>query len=142
MISKIINNEEFKNAIRVGFNEDNVIYSLYCPKVKVLCIDDIIDDIFNRIKSDTRNITIKGVYEKNKLIGYHAYDDKTLISFALNTNYRSRKYLHAFWDLISKDLRGGFDAFMWTINQRGIKWLLKNNMKIGDSDNLITHLIF
>lgn len=142
MIAKEINSEEFKKAIRIGFEKDNAIYPLYNPNIQVSTVDEIVEDIFNRIKADVRDIIVKGVYDKDKLIGYYVCDEKTLVSFALNVEYRKRKYLHAFWDLIRKDLRGMFQAFMWTRNQRGIKWLQKNNMKIVAADNLLTHLIF
>ena len=142
MIAKNINNEEFKNAIRTGFECDNEIYPLYCPHVKVSCTEDIVSDIFNRVKADIRDITVKGVYEKEQLIGYYVCDEKTLVSFALNKQYRKRKYLHAFWDLIRKDLRGIFECYLWSANKRAIKWLLKNGFNIKQVDHYITHLIY
>lgn len=142
MISKLLSDKLFKEAIAVGFEGDDDIYDLYCPGISVNAVSDIVNDIFDRIKSDVREIIIKGVFDKNKLIGYYAYSQRTLVSFALNIQYRKRKHLQEFWETIRKDLRGGFQAFMWTRNQRGIKWLQKNDMKIVATDNLLTHLIF
>lgn len=142
MISRNINSDEFKNAIREGFDGDNGIYPLYCPNVKVKCLDDIVSDIHKRINCGAGDVVIKGVYDKSQLIGYYAYEGKTLVSFAMNIKFRKRKYLHELWDLIRRDLKGKFQAFMWTRNQRGIKWLQKNKMEIVVADNLLTHLIY
>lgn len=142
MIVKHINREQFKEAIRVGFDSDNKIYPMYCPHVKVENVDDIVNDISSRIEQSKGSATLKGIYESGELIGYYVYEGKTLISFALNVRYRTRKYLKEFWAKIRSDLKGGFQCFLWTANQRGISWLMKNDMKVIAQDNLITHLIF
>lgn len=142
MNAKNINKEQFKEAIKVGFDQDSSIYKLYCPHVKVKNVEDIVDDISSRINKDVSKAVIKGVYEKNELIGYYVYDGKTLVSFALNIKYRTRKYLKAFWSAIRNDLIGHFQCYLWTANRRGINWLMKNDMKIINQDHLITHLIF
>jgi len=142
MIVKPINREQFKEAIRVGFDSDAKIYPMYCPHVKVETVDDIVNDISLRIERGKGDATLKGLYEKGELIGYYVYEGKTLISFALNVKYRTRKYLKEFWSKIRMDLKGGFQAFLWSANGRGISWLVKNGMKIIAQDHLITHLIF
>lgn len=141
MIAKRINNNQFKDAIKVSFQDDAAIYPLYCPHIKVDCVDDIVKDISQRICGETKSATIKGVYEKNELVGYYVYDKHTLISFALNVKYRSRKYLNNLFSLIRSDLKGQMQSFMWTRNVRAIKYLCKQGMKINGSDELITHLI-
>lgn len=142
MIVKLINREQFKEAIRVGFDSDTKIYPMYCPHVKVENIDDIVNDISDRIERGKGEATLKGVYENGSLIGYYVYEGKTLISFALNVQYRTRKYLKEFWAKIRSDLKGSFQTFLWSANGRGISWLVKNGMKIIAQDHLITHLIF
>lgn len=142
MVSKIINREQFKQAIRVGFDSDDNIIPMYCPHVKVENVDDIVSDISSRIEKGKGDATLKGVFENGQLIGYYVYEGKTLISFALNVQYRTRKYLKEFWAKIRSDLKGGFQAFLWSANGRGISWLVKNGMKIIAQDHLITHLIF
>lgn len=141
MIAKSINNNQFKEAIRVAFTADEGIYSLYCPHVKVKCVDDIVQDISHRICGETKGATIKGVFEKNELVGYYVYENHTLISFALSVQYRTRKYLNNLFSLIRSDLKGGMQSFMWTRNVRAIRYLCKQGMKIGKRDELITHLI-
>jgi hypothetical protein len=142
MITKLINREQFKQAIKAGFDSDDKIIPMYCPHVKVENVDDIVSDISERIEKSKGNAILKGVYENGKLIGYYVYEGKTLISFALNVKYRTRKYLKEFWSKIRSDLKGGFQSFLWTANQRGISWLIKNGMKVIAQDHLITHLIF
>ena len=142
MIVKQINRAQFKEAIRIGFDADTKIYPLYNPNVKVENVDDIVNDISERIEKAKGGATLKGVYENGNLIGYYVYEGKTLISFALNVKYRTRKYLKEFWSKIRSDLKGGFQAFLWSANGRGISWLVKNGMKIIAQDHLITHLIF
>lgn len=142
MITKNINNEQFKQAVRVSFEGDSEIYGLYNPSITVQSVDDIVNDISSRIQSDVRKIDVKGVYDKNNLVGYYAYSDDTLVSFGLSIEYRKRKYLKELWHLIRRDLRGAFQCHLFTRNIRGVKWLGKNGMKIFKQDNLITHLIY
>jgi hypothetical protein len=142
MTAKPINKKLFEQAIRVGFEGDKDIYSLYCPHVTVENVDDIVRDISGRVSTGVANATLKGLYEKNELVGYYAYEGQTLISFSLNVKYRTRKYLKGVWQNIRKDLHGRFQCFLWSRNIRGCKWLEKNGMKIIAQDNLITHLIF
>ena len=144
MIAKNINIEQFRDAIRIAFEGDSAIYPLYNPKITVNSVEDIVDDISYRIEKETENSVIKGVFDKNKLIGYYVYNPsrKALVSFGLNIAYRQRKILKSFWSIIRTDLKGKFQAFLWSRNERGIKWLLKNGMKIVAADNLLTHLIY
>lgn len=142
MISKKINNEQFKEAIRISFTADDKIFKMYCPFVKVTNMDDIICDIYGRVIKDVNAAVIKGVYNGEELIGYYVYHGKTLVSFALNMKYRTRKYLKEFFGIIRKDLRGDWQCFLWTANQRGISWLVKNKMKVIAQDHLITHLTY
>jgi hypothetical protein len=144
MISKTINNNQFKEAIKTSFINDEYIFHAYNPTVKVETIGDIIKDISTRINEDVSNAEIKGVYDKNILVGYYVFDlpHKTLVSFGLNVGYRKRKYLKELWSLIRADLKGKFQAFLWSRNLRACKWLQKNGMKIVAADNLLTHLIY
>lgn len=141
MTGKVINNNQFKKAIRVSFDGDSDIFSLYCPMVEVKCVDDIVADISHRICDETNGSIIKGVYEKSELVGYYVYDKHTLISFALAIKYRTRKYLNNLFSLIRSDMKGGIQCFLWSKNARGIRYLCKQGMKIGNRDEILTHLI-
>jgi hypothetical protein len=140
MTTAVLNRDQFKFAIRAAFVNDNRIYSLYCPHVEVGSVDDIVDDIATRINNDVPKAVIKGVFEKSELIGYYVYYNKMLISFALNIKYRNRKYLKEFWSKIRSDLKGSFQCYLWSVNQRGWRWLCKMGMKIVAQDHLLTHL--
>jgi hypothetical protein len=141
MIRKSINDEQFKEAIKVSFSDDKEIFSLYNPHIKVESVDDIVNDISYRIKNEVNNAIVKGVYEKNELVGFYAYEGHTLISFALNVKYRTRRYLNGLFSLIRGDIKGQFQCFLFNKNIRAIKYLSKQGMKIGNSNELITHLI-
>ena len=141
MIRKSINNEQFKEAVKVSFSDDKEIFSLYNPNIKVETVEDIVKDISYRVSNEVNNAVIKGVYEKNELVGYYAYEGHTLISFALNVKYRTRKYLNNLFSLIRKDIKGQFQCFLFSKNIRAIKYLNKQGMKIGNQSDLITHLI-
>lgn len=144
MTSKVINNKQFREAIRTSFDNDPMIFPMYNPNVPVKNVDDIVDDISSRVCTSMPEATIKGVFDKNNLIGYFVFhtERKALISFGLNVGYRKRKCLNEMWSLIRRDLNGVFQCFLFTRNIRGIKWLQKNDMSIIAADNLVTQLIF
>jgi hypothetical protein len=143
MIAKSINNTQLKEAIRIAFMGDNDIYSLYDPSVEVKNVDEIVVDIIKKVDTHPEIVT-KGIYEKNQLIGYIIYNRVALISFALNINYRLRKYLREFFALIRKEIKGKFNCFLWSKNVRAIKFLVKNGMDIQTETiyggNLLTAL--
>lgn len=139
MISKIIKYNDLGKAISIVFKEDNNLLEFYDPNVIVGSIEDIVKDVLLKIKTYDNPI-IKGVFEKNKLIGYYIYINNMLISFGLEKTYRVRKYLKKFFLLLRGDLGKGFICHLWNKNIRAIKWLLKNNMKIIDIYNKITKL--
>lgn len=141
MIAKAITNQKFREAIRTSFKDDNAIYALYCPRIHVASVDDIVEDISHRICGETKSATIMGVFEKNELVGYYVFEKHTLISFALSVRYRTRKYLNNLFALIRADLKGDMQSFLWSRNVRAIKYLCKHGMKIISSNELITHLI-
>lgn len=140
MIQKQINNDQFKEAIREAFNADQGIYEMYCPCIIVQSTNDIVDDISNRIFNDEPDATIIGVFDGCNLIGYYVFKENTLISFALNVKYRTRRHLRDFFNIIKKALNENFICYLWSRNVRGIKWLMKNGMQIIQSEPLITKL--
>lgn len=145
MIAKTINNDQFKEAIKVAFEEDKFIHEFYDPNKKIEKIEDIVEDIHYKVSEFTSmglssDVEIKGLYEKGELIGYYVFRPSLLISFSMNVKYRTRPHLKAFWGLIKKDLNRGFNCFLWTKNIRACKFLQKMGMKIIAIDNLLTRL--
>ena len=142
MISKEIKYEGLYNAIKTSFEEDRNIVKLYDPNVQVESIDDVVNDINRKIFEIKEHCIFKGVYEREKLIGYYVYAELILISFSLSSQYRTRGYLRDFFSLIRRDLGKKFICKLWSKNTRAIKWLLKNNLEIIEEKDNITELIY
>lgn len=145
MIAKTINNDQFKKAIRIAFEGDTAIVSLYDPHKKIDSIEDIVKDIHFKIStfnelSNLSEVQIKGLYEKGKLVGYYVFKPSLLISFSLNVQYRTRPYLKAFWRLVKRDLNSRFVCNLFTRNIRAIRFLCKMGLEVIGSNNLITNL--
>jgi hypothetical protein len=131
MIAKEITYSQLDKAIEIAFMEDKHIYSLYDPNVKIETVQDIVWDIPRKIKG-FNNPILRGVYERDELIGYFVYQGKMLISFSMAMKYRTRKYLREFFNLINKELKGEFVCYLWKRNLRAIKWLQKNGLEVFD----------
>jgi len=140
MIAKEIDNRQLKLAISVGFDGDHKVVSLYDPNVPVSSIADVQADILRKL-NELDELKIMGVFDKSKLIGYYVCRGGLLISFALSVSFRTRSYLRKFFALINAEFQGCFVCLLWTKNERGIKWLVKNGMQVAARDNNITQLI-
>lgn len=130
MVAKKINKEELHKAVRVAFSGDQKIYDLYDPNVSVTEEEDIVKDIVSKAYSFDNKVTYMNVYEKNELAGYFFFREKLLISFALNSKFRTRKYTHEFYSLIKKEIKGHFSCILWAKNVRAIKFLEKMGMEM------------
>lgn len=142
MTSKKISIEKLKEAIEVAFDGDNEIVKLYDPNVEVGNIEDVINDIYNKIFEIKDLCICKGVYDSQTLIGYYIYSSILLISFSLNVKYRTESNLIDFFDIIKKDLGDEFGCRLWSKNKRAIKWLEKNGMEAVEDYNNITQLVY
>jgi hypothetical protein len=93
MIARPITYDQLKEAVKIGFDGDSQIVSLYNPNVPVKTIEDVQNDIYARLKAFEvmGDVSIKGIYEKGKLIGYYFRHRGLLISFALACSFRTRK---------------------------------------------------
>lgn len=141
MNCKPITYDQLKKVIYLSFKDDEKIFTFYDPNVTVNSIEDLTNDIFEKIKGYTE-ARIYAIYEKDKMIGYLACQDGILISFCLSVNYRFRNYLKQFWALIRDNLRGTFYCHLWSKNIRAVRWLMKMGMVMVDSNPLITKLKF
>ncbi len=143
MIAKQVTYKKMPEAIRVAFEGDKDIFSLFDPNVKVETVDDIVNDISKKLQGwgEHGDVHYFGVYNKNELSGYFAYRNKMLISFALTTKLRTRNYLNEFFSLIKKELNGKFEVVLWNRNTRGLKWVQKQGMKAVGGNEFITRLV-
>ena len=141
MIKKEIPYTKLKDAIRVSFAEDKSIYDFFDPNVEVKNLEEIVTNILYKITT-YNNATYFGIYDKEKLIGYFVYREKQLISFALTSEYRQRKYLREFFKLIREEIRGHFMTLLWNKNVRAIKYLQKQGMEIININQQITQLAY
>lgn len=140
MTTKKITYDQLTDAVRIAFTDDRSIYSMYNPNVKVECLEDIVQDIPSKIKT-FRSAILVGVYERNKLVGYFAYQGRTLISFSLAVKYRVRKYLREFFNLINKELKKDFVTYLWKRNSRAIRFLQKHGMEAYEYADDIVKLV-
>lgn len=141
MTLKEITYEQLKKAIDVAFKEDTKIFSLYDPGVEVKTIEDIVNNISKKVETYPGCI-VKGVFIKDELIGYIVHNENALISFSISVKYRTRKFLREFFSCIKSEFSKKFICFLWNRNQRAIKWLQKNDMKIVGMNDKVTQLAY
>jgi hypothetical protein len=141
MIAKPITYKELESAIRAAFKDDPKMIDIYDPFAKVESIGDIVTDIVTKIKTHP-NPQINGLYEKNKLIGFFIRAGGLLVSFGIAVEYRIRKFKNQFWKLVRVEFKGIFKCYLWTNNQRAIKWLQKMGMLVTNCDERLTELTF
>ena len=142
MKTKVITYNELKDAISISFRQDKDIYSLFDPNVTVESLEEIVDNVSEKILTYGENCHYLGVYEKQRLIGYFTYKEKQLISFALSMPFRQRKYLREFFKIIRTEISGHFMALLWSKNIRAIKYLQKNGMEVINQNTQVTQLAY
>lgn len=131
--------EHLKPFIKIVFNDDHKIFDYYDPNVNPESVEEIIQDIYKKV-GEYPDANIYGVYEKNKQIGYIVSKGNRLISFGLAMEYRFRKYLNNYFNVIKGLLGSNFYCLLWTRNIRAAKWLIKYGMKETFYDNNIIKL--
>lgn len=142
MQAKIISYNRLKDAVKIAFYEDKDIFKFFDPTVEVKGLDELVENILQKILTYGENCFYVGVYEKEALIGYFVYKDKQLISFSLSVEYRTRKYLRDFFRLIRTEIKGHFMVLLWSKNIRAIKYLIKHGMQEINRGNNITQLAY
>jgi len=144
MTTKTIPYSQLESAVRVTFENDKEIFKFYDKKAVVTNLDELGSDVAKKLKEYAdvfQDTEFKIVVDKNKTVGYIVFKEETLISFGLAFEYRQRKYLNEFFSLIKKELRGRFIVMLWSRNIRAVKWLMKNGLKILDTNPETTTLI-
>lgn len=144
MIAKEATYKELESAVRTAFADDKEIFKFYDKNAVVTNLDDLVQDVMRKLKEHVPifpDTTFKTIWDKGKIVGYLAYKKETLISFGLCVEYRQRKYLKEFFSIIKKELHGPFLCSLWSRNIRAVKWLMKNGLRILDTNPHITTLI-
>ncbi len=107
-------------------------------------LEECVRDTYNKILGTSREITLDwyAVLDEGKVIGYCvvslAYG--FLYSFGININFR-QNFSDLMFSEISKMLNNNFSCILWSKNTRGINYLVRNGMKIVESDQEVTKLI-
>jgi len=141
MTTKPITYPQLEKAIKIAFEGDKEVLSIYDPNVIVNSVEDIVIDIVGKIKG-FGEVQIKGVFDKNKMVGYFIRRGGLLISFGISVEYRLRQFKRNLFDLIKKDFRGMFMCFLWSTNARAIRYLIKNGMTVIETDHQLTKLVY
>lgn len=118
-----------KEAIRKAFEGDDDIFKFFDPNFDLKSIDEIVDNIYEKIAEYKDNLDSEFVELEN---GYFfiTKQPKLLVSFGINKKHRNKEELSKFWDKIKSKLGDDFNCFLWSKNERAINWLLKMGMKI------------
>ena len=122
-------------AILISFDGDNDIYTFYDPMVKVSTIYEIKKDIVTKLICYGNEMEYYIIYYNKKIIGYFACLQNMLISFGLNTKYRTKKILSDFFTAIINKAGKEICCYLYSINTRAINWLKKNGMQIEKEFN-------
>jgi hypothetical protein len=76
----------------------------------------------------------KVIYRKNAIGYFVTFDNNFLYSFAINKKYRKKEILTKWWNKVEKELGETFYCGLYECNERAIKFLEKNGMKVIDVD--------
>lgn len=140
MTARDISYNEIKEAIKIAFSDDEKLLTFYDPSANVKTTDDIMIDVIRKVATYKEKIFWKGVFVDNELVGYFVFSPFLLISFGLNVKYRDKKT--KFFVLMQKTVGKRFSIHLFNSNIRGIKYLIKNKMKIVGSNEMITKLVY
>lgn len=141
MTVKYIDYTELEKAILIAFSGDKKIIELYDPNVIVENVEDIAKDILRKVK-DFKEVECKGVFDKQRMVGFFIRKGGMLISFGLCLEYRVRRFKRDMFALIKEDFKGMFVCFLWSKNVRAIRYLEKNGMKVMQTDYQLTKLVY
>lgn len=108
---------------------------------------DLVDTVnrnMENIKEWGDSVRYLGINYNGRNIGFCVIDEdrKILVSFGINMKYRKRDILNTWVETLKDYFNGKFNCSLWSKNERAIKFLQKNGMKITKQDELITYLIF
>lgn len=69
------------------------------------------------------------------------FQKRALVSFCLRSKFRTHEWRAYFWMAIKAEIGSHFSCYLFNKNKRAINFLVRNGMKIKNSNNLVTLLI-
>jgi hypothetical protein len=121
-----------RDAVSTVFLKDLDVVGLYDPNVPVETTSDVVDSIELKLAEWCDMADCQMAYED---WGYVFWVGNILISFGISPDNRDDLHKSKLWELITKNLGDDFYCFLWTRNQRAIKWLIKMGMSSELIDN-------
>jgi len=141
IVLKKISVSEIESLVRLSFTGDEDLIFKY--HICETGLDDCVSDTVKRIKEMAKLQKLdyyKVVYDK-KPIGFAVMCYKRLYSFGISIYFRKSEVLKDYWQQIKGKLGNEFLCSLNAKNERGIKFLKKNGMKVGEIDkknNIVT----
>jgi hypothetical protein len=141
MITKTISYYQLKYAVREAFLYDTKAFDFFDKTARITTMEELVDNVLSKIGTH-ENPIYKGVFYKAEIVGYFVYDGDSLISFAVNAKYRTRKILRGFFSAMKNEMTRPFFCVLWSRNVRAVKYMLKHGCIINDSNPLQTQLVY
>lgn len=131
---KKISVNELPKLIQLTYEGDSELFQ-YLPGNHTNYMTSVNGELFNiyQMAEDKRLKYYKVIYQK-KPIGYFVTFENHLYSFAINIKFRKKDILLHWWKELKKTLNKGFSCQLEEMNERAIKFLEKNNMKVVDKN--------
>ncbi len=125
-----INTDELREYLDNAFEDDYEILKCYDKKYKVKTINDVCDNVQEKIFFLPEPKTIIGILDGKEKVGYFVFSPELLISFGLNKQYRNEKNLKEFFELIKQQIGNNFKCILFDYNTRAIQWLEKCGLNV------------
>jgi hypothetical protein len=131
---KKISVNELPKLIQLTYEGDSELFQ-YLPGNHTNYMTSVNGELINiyQMAKDKRLRYYKVIYQK-KPIGYFVTFENHLYSFAINIKFRKKDILLDWWKELKKTLNKGFSCQLEEKNERAIKFLEKNNMKVVDKN--------
>jgi hypothetical protein len=135
---------ELENLVRIGFGNDPELLNKY---------QEFDTDFETTVKrnisriieyNETNELTLFELRYGGHVIGFMALDlyENLLYSFGINREWRRDNILRSWVDEIKEKFDNLFACALSNKNERAIRFLVKNGMRIADKNDSMTHLIF
>lgn len=136
--------KELENLVRIGFGDDPELLNKY--QELDTDFETTVQRNVSRIKEyhQIKELTIYELRYGGTVIGFTVLDlaENILYSFGINRKWRKGNVVTAWIEDIKRKCDNMFACVLFSKNQRAIRFLLKNGMKIASKNDHMTHLIY